>query len=197
MAAEPQYMNAVAVAVLGLALATGAGAQALSVDGSCRDGQPHGAWQLKSADGKPRAIGAFAKGKRTGSFIFWNASGVRVAHVPYEEDAKNGTLALWHEQSRGSAHAQRLEAGYAHGALHGFKRSWSSDGKLRGEYRYESGRLVEASAWDARGRSLPPDAARHQAEAESASDEAYYAKLDALIAANLPQCAANGSSRSH
>jgi antitoxin component YwqK of YwqJK toxin-antitoxin module len=184
-------------AALAAALALGAslaGAESLTVRGACRDGEAHGAWQLAAPDGKVRAIGAFAKGRRTGSFIFWNARGARIAHVPYEDEAKSGTLALWYDAAgREPAGPQRLEATYAHGRLHGVKRSWYRDGRLRAEYAYSEGRLVEAKAWDARGRPLPPDASRARAESDFASDEADYARLDALVEGHLPRCEAGAS----
>ena len=96
------------VALLG---AASADAQTPIAQGACRDGVPHGAWQIAAGGGRLRALGAFNRGKRTGSFIFWNAAGVRIAHVPYEEDEKNGTLALWYPTlARGPDAQQRLEA---------------------------------------------------------------------------------------
>jgi antitoxin component YwqK of YwqJK toxin-antitoxin module len=167
----------------------GADAQALQVKGGCRDGVPHGAWQLASHDGSLRALGAFAKGKRTGSFIFWNAAGVRIAHIPYEEDQKNGTLALWYQTAaRGRDAQQRLEAVYSADKLNGFVRIWNPDGRVRGEYAYAAGRLAAARAWDARGRELPEAQARQQAEKDIAAHEAYYDTLEALVASHLPTC---------
>jgi antitoxin component YwqK of YwqJK toxin-antitoxin module len=174
--------------------ATLAQAETLAVRGACRDGAPHGAWQLVAPDGTARAIGAFAKGRRTGSFIFWNGRGARIAHVPYEDEAKSGTLALWYEPSaRDTAGPQRLEAPYSHGVLNGVKRSWYRNGRPRGEYAYADGRLVEAKAWDERGRALAPDASRARADADFSADEAYYARLDALVNEHLPHCTPNAA----
>jgi antitoxin component YwqK of YwqJK toxin-antitoxin module len=181
---------AVASAAALAILASLADAQPLSIQGSCREGVPHGAWKVVAPDGRVRAIGAFAKGRRTGSFIFWNARGARIAHIPYEDEAKSGTLAVWYE-GREATGPQRIEAPYAHGVLSGVKRSWYRDGRLRGEYAYVEGRLVDAKAWDTRGRPLPGDASRARAEADFAEDEAYYAKLDALVDRHLPHCDPN------
>ena len=65
------------------------------VDGSCRDGLPHGRYELRSSSGELRVAGAFNRGKRTGSFIFWDDAGSRIAHIPYDDDVRNGTLATW------------------------------------------------------------------------------------------------------
>src|SRR5436190_5953677 len=84
------------LAVCRWALAAGvAAAQSLPlvVDGGCREGLPHGRYELRTATGALRVAGAFNHGKRTGSFLFWSASGSRVAHLPYDDDARNGTLA--------------------------------------------------------------------------------------------------------
>lgn len=172
----------------------GAGAQPLSVRGSCRDGLPHGAWQLKAPNGSLRALGAFNHGKRTSSFIFWNAAGVRIAHVPYEEGERNGTLAIWRDRPvKDGEGPQRLEAVYAMGKLNGIKRVWHADGRLRGEYAYVAAALVDAKGWDTRGRALAPQAARAQAERDYADDEAFLASLDAQVAANTPDCRNGGN----
>ena len=178
----------VAVA-FGVAAAGSAAAQSLVVQGGCRDGVPHGAWQLSDTNGRLRALGAFNHGKRTGSFIYWNASGVRIAHMPYDEDAKNGTLALWYPtRTKGPDAQQRLEAVYTAGQLNGSVRIWTPDGRTRGEYAYAGGQLAGAKAWDARGRELSELQARAQAEADVAEHEAYHATLEALVARHLPAC---------
>src|SRR5207237_5726346 len=60
------------IAALVAALATfSAIAQDLQVHVACRDGAPHGAYELRASDGQLRVAGAFNRGKRTGSFIFW------------------------------------------------------------------------------------------------------------------------------
>ena len=173
-----------------------AAAPNLIVQGSCRDGLPHGAWQLEAADGKLRALGAFNRGKRTGSFIFWNASGVRIAHLPYEEDAKNGTLALWYQTAvHGRDAQQRVEAVYSHGQLNGFMRIWHPDGRVRGEYAYAAGQLALARGWDSRGRELAEAQAKRQAEKDVAVHEAYYQSLETMVAQHLPDCDAEAPPR--
>ena len=72
------------------------GAQTFDVVGACRNGVPHGAYELHTQDGRLRVVGAFAHGRKTGTFIFWNTSGARVAVIPYQDDEKAGTVALWH-----------------------------------------------------------------------------------------------------
>ena len=67
-------------ALVALAWVHGAHADDYRVEGSCRDGRPQGPWRLIGPEGTPRALGAFSKGRRTGSFIFWNDAGVRIAH---------------------------------------------------------------------------------------------------------------------
>lgn len=164
-------------------------AQELVVQGNCRDGLPHGGWQLEARDGTLRALGAFNRGKRTGSFIFWNAAGVRIAHMPYEEDAKNGTLALWYQTaSKGRDAQQRLEAVYSHGQLNGFVRIWHPDGRIRGEYAFAAGQLALARAWDARGRELAEPQARRQAENDIAVHDTYYQSLESLVSRHQPDC---------
>jgi hypothetical protein len=165
-----------------LAFGTSTTAQTLKADGNCRDGQPHGAWQLADASGNLRVLGAFSRGKRTGSFIHWTSGGVRIAHIPYEEDARNGTLALWYAMpAKDGQGPQRLEAIYAAGKLNGNVRVWDREGRLRGDYRYAAGVLVDVAAWDARGRPLPAQQARAQAEQDVARSEADQGDLEQLV----------------
>jgi len=180
---------ALAAALL-LCLAAGlASAQDLVVDGACRDGEPNGAYTLRAPDGRLRVSGAFAKGHRTGTFVFWSERGARVAVVPYDDDRKTGTIAVWYAPPAPNADAPRKsEAAYVDNRLHGEKRSWYASGKPRALLRYERGELVEARAWSAAGAPLSEAAARAQAARDAATDEAFYATLELLVAAHSPKC---------
>ena len=165
-------------------------AQTFAVQGGCRDGIAHGAWQLGDGKGHVRVLGAFNRGRRTGSFIFWDENGGRVAHLPYDEDARNGTLALWHVRDGGIEGPQRLEAVYAAGRLNGAVRAWDTSGRLRGDYRYAAGTLTDAKAWDARGRELGAQEARAQAVKDETANEAYLKTLESLVARHARTCGA-------
>ena len=131
-------------------------AQEFVVQGSCRDGRPHGAYELRSGTGTLRVVGAFAQGRRTGSFLFWSSDGARVAHLPFEDDRLTGTLALWYPPTPRQAEGRhRVEATYAAGRLSGLKRSWYPSGRPRAEYSYRSGELVEATAFTETGDKVP------------------------------------------
>lgn len=186
-------LRALLAAVLFVA-AGEAAAQVFSAQGGCRDGVPHGAWQLTDAKGHMRVLGAFNRGQRTGSFIFWDENGARIAHLPYEEGARNGTLALWHARAAQIEGPQRLEAVYAAGRLNGVVRAWDESGRIRGEYRYSAGTLVDAKAWDARARELPPQAARAQAMKDAAANETYLRTLETQVSRHARACGAGTSS---
>ena len=118
MVGSPPRLIACAVAaaaMLGLG-PTAASAQALRIVASCRDGYPHGAYELRSASGELRVAGAFNRGKRTSSFLFWSGKGVRIAHIPFDEDERSGTLSLWYEDGpAGREPQQKLEAVFSGG----------------------------------------------------------------------------------
>jgi antitoxin component YwqK of YwqJK toxin-antitoxin module len=183
-------------AVVALALAPQclfAATAAYVVTGNCRDGQPHGAYELRMPDGTLRVSGAFARGKRTGSFLFWSSAGVRIAHLPYDDDAMSGTVALWYLTGTSkSGPRQKLEAVYAHGRRAGGVRSWYDDGRARAEYRYDQGVLAEARAWNTHGAPLSDDDARALAARDVATDAEYYASLEAIVRDNPPMCEGNG-----
>lgn len=172
-----------------LAAGTDAIAQSYAVAASCRDGVPNGAYELSTADGRMRIIGAFAKGRRTGTFLFWSASGARIAVIPYDDDAKVGTVALWHPPAIPRDEPRRkLESAYAAGVLHGYTRSWHPSGKRRAEYLYERGILAAAAAWSVSGEPLPEHEARRLAERDRETDAGVYASLERMIADNAPHC---------
>ena len=163
------------------------------VTGHCREGQPHGAYELRMPDGTLRVAGAFARGKRTGSFLFWSSAGVRIAHLPYDDDLLSGTVALWYSAGGpNSEPRQKLEAVYAHGQRAGGGRSWYADGRVRAEYRYDQGVLAEARAWNTHGAPLSDKEARALAARDAATDAEYYASLEAIVRDNPPICDGNG-----
>ena len=160
-----------------------------AVVGACRDGTPNGAYELRMPDGRLRILGAFAKGRRTGTFLFWAASGARIAVIPYDDDAKVGTLALWYGPATPQGEPRRKqESAYASGVLHGTTRSWHANGTRRGEYRYERGSLAAAAAWTETGAPLGEPEARRIAERDRAADVDFYASLERMIAENAPRC---------
>ena len=178
------------IAALVAALATvSASAQDLQVHAACRDGAPHGAYELRASTGQLRVAGAFNRGKRTGSFIFWTRTGVRIAHIPYDEDRVSGTLSLWFlEAGPGGDPTPKLQAAFAAGRRNGVSRSWYPNGQPRAIYRYEMDELADARAWSAAGLPLPESEARELALRDREEDEKYYASLDAIVAGHLPAC---------
>jgi len=163
------------------------------VTGNCRDGQPHGAYELRMPDGTLRVAGAFARGKRTGTFLFWSSSSVRIALLPYDDDVKSGTVALWYSTAGPKSEPRlKLEAVYANGRQAGGARSWYPDGRPRAEFHYEHGVLTQARAWTAQGAPLPESEARLLAGRDLAADEQLYNELEAIVRDNPPRCDANG-----
>jgi hypothetical protein len=168
-------------------------AQPYTPQGHCRDGLPHGVYELRDAKGAVRAVGAFNRGKRTGSFIFWSSEGVRIAHLPFEEDELSGTLAMWYAGKQAGREPQRkLEAAYRSGRLDGDKRSWYPSGSARAEYRYEKGELRSATASGEGGKPLSDAEARALAQRDAVTDDAFVASLVAIVRAHPPRCDAGG-----
>jgi len=181
-----------AAAATAILLATGSAAAAapdLVASVGCRDGAPNGAYDLRMADGRMRILGAFAKGKRTGTFLFWSSTGSRIAVVPYDDDAKVGTVAVWYATpGRDGEPRRKLEARYAGGARHGVTRSWHPNGRQRTEYLYEKGSLVSARAWGESGSVVTDLDARRLAERDAVADADFLAGLERMIAENGPRC---------
>ena len=179
----------VGAGVLVASIGAQAAAPELVVSVGCRDGAPNGAYELRQPDGRLRILGAFARGRRTGTFLFWSANGDRTAVIPYDDDAKVGTVALWYPPSIPLTEPRRkLEAPFAAGIRHGLTRSWHANGRPRAEYLYEHGKLVTARAWSEQGASLAEVDARRAAERDLAADGEYVASLERTIAENGPRC---------
>jgi antitoxin component YwqK of YwqJK toxin-antitoxin module len=179
------------LAVCCWALAAGvAAAQSLPlvVDGGCREGLPHGRYELRTTTGTLRVAGAFNHGKRTGSFIFWSASGSRIAHIPYDDDARNGTLATWYEAQGAGEPPRRFESTWRHGLRDGLTRTWYRDGRRRTEGELVRGAIVTTAGWSAAGARLSEPAARDAVERDLAAADADYAELEAMVRAHLPHC---------
>ena len=173
---------------LAFALAASASAQDFRVEGSCRDGYPHGLYELRDGKGAVRAVGAFNRGKRTGSFLFWTAGGAREAQLPFDEDLLSGTVAMWWPAAPRAEARPRIEASYSRGKRAGTLRTWYASGKPKVELQFEAGELRAARASTEGGGRLAEAAARALAERETADADARIASLMALIDANLPHC---------
>lgn len=164
-------------------------AKAFDVVGACRNGVANGAYELRTQDRNLRVVGAFAHGRKTGTFIFWNSSGARVAVIPYQDDEMAGTVAFWYTVPGARRELQRkLEAPYVENRLHGIKRSWNPRGGRRSEFRYQRGVLSDAKAWEDNGTPRPKTEALAQAATDEVTDKQLFAALEALIHDHPPHC---------
>ena len=184
-------LAAVAVILAGLSGAPDGATRADYVaTGACRDGAANGAYELRMPDGRLRILGAFAKGRRTGTFLFWASTGARIAVVPYDDDAKVGTVALWYAPATPQGEPRRkLEAAYAGGVRHGLTRSWHANGRAAGGVSLRTrepggGRGLERIRGTTRRN--PKRAASRSVIA--AADAEFYASLERTIAENGPRC---------
>ncbi|MDQ6916840.1 MAG: hypothetical protein M3023_03370 [Pseudomonadota bacterium] len=164
-------------------------AQTFDIVGACRNGVASGAYELRTDDGRLRVAGAFAHGRKTGTFIFWNAAGARVAVIPYQDDRKSGTVALWYTSPGARREFRRkLEAPYVADNLNGIKRSWYPGGTRRAGFRYQHGVLIDAQAWDEAGTPRTKTEAEDQAAADELTDHQIYPALEALVGRHPPRC---------
>lgn len=168
----------------------GKGAEpSFTVLGACRDGVPNGLYELRGRNGMLRVLGAFHAGRRTGTFIFWNATGGRLAAIPYDEDVRNGTIALWHVGERTAREiGRKLEAPVRSGRAAGTRRTWHRNGTPRTEAEYVRGEVTAVRAWDAAGRELPPAGAARIEKETFEESERYLASLESLVKEHRPDC---------
>ena len=162
------------------------------VTGGCRDGRPHGAYELHMPDGRLRVAGAFNHGKRIGTFLFWSSSGARLALLPFADDVISGTVALWYSGPAKAEPKRKQEAVYAAGRPVTV-RSWYVEGPPRAEFRYDGDVLAEARAWSIKGAPLSESAARSVAARDRTADEQFYNTLLTIVRDHPPPCSDNGS----
>ncbi len=62
---------------------------------SFQDGQPHGDWIWRYADGTPNTHGSFINGKKHGSWMWWYENGQKFAETEYNNGTPLGTLRHW------------------------------------------------------------------------------------------------------
>lgn len=183
------HTPALALLLMLVAHCTSAGEPSLVAAGNCRAGGPNGAYELRMADGRVRVQGAFHDGKRTGTFIFWNANGARLAVVPYDNDVRSGTIALWQSRGKPMTEGQRvLEAPVVAGQAHGLRRSWYATGHLRSEATFDRGTLIDARVLSESGRPLPTVEARRTTLDDARAEETVIAALERMVAGHLPRC---------
>ena len=188
---DAQLTRAWVVCAVGVAVSGATVAQETQwlVDGSCREGQPHGRYELRTGSGSLRVAGAFNLGRRTGSFIFWSSQGARIAHIPYDDDARNGTLATWYETRGGDREPpRRFESAWRRGERDGLTRTWYAGGQRRSETEYLQGNLATSIGWTNAGTRVSDAVARDIAKRDAATADAEYAELEALVHDHLPRC---------
>ena len=187
--AAPCGLRVMCAAALWICLIGPARSEDYAVVGQCRAGVPNGEYELWDFHGRLRVAGAFSQGRKTGTFIFWTAAGARIAVIPYDADARSGTVALWYTAPDGQVEAGRkLEAPYVDDRLHGVVRSWHPNGAARAEYRYERGELIEARAWSDAGAALPEADARGLALRDADADRQVLEALLGVVREHLPRC---------
>ena len=171
-----------------LALSGAVRADDFRVEGNCRDGYAHGLYELRDMTGNVRVVGAFNRGKRTGSFLFWTASGAREAQLPFDDDQLSGTAALWWPALPQAEARPRAEAAYARGRHAGGVRTWYRNGKPAVEMYVGDGDLRITRAASETGVALSEAEARGVAAGELGYVDGRIAGLLALVDANLPRC---------
>ena len=88
------------------------------------DGQLHGTWTIRDANGE--------------NVIQWN----------FDHNVRDGKATWWHPNGQ-----KRLEATYKHGSLDGEMVEWDLGGKMIGQYTFVEGRrLVKTVGWYALGQ---------------------------------------------
>lgn len=92
------------------------------------NGQPHGVTELYFETGAQKEHREYNLGKKNGTWITWDTSGVKIAEAGYTDDVKDGPWFIW--SSKGT---MLYEMHYKEGVKTGVWRQWDDDGNLISE----------------------------------------------------------------
>jgi antitoxin component YwqK of YwqJK toxin-antitoxin module len=184
------------IAVLCGALACATPAETYYPSVACRDGAPDGPFELRDARGTLVVSGSLAGGVRDGTFHFHDGGGLRQVELRYRQGTLDGPVRLWWSRSttRTGDPRPKLEARYVDGVPDGGARSWHPDGRRRGEFEYDRGRLIAARLWNPDGAAASDAEAAECARLDLEADGRYYAVLADLVDEHIPACSAFGRS---
>ena len=148
-----------------------------SSTGTCRDGAA--ARRLRAArcpTAGCASLGAFAKGRRTGTFLFWSATGARIAVIPYDDDAqgRHRRALVRAGDAAGASRAASSKPPTSAGVLHGVTRSWHRERQRRGRSIATSAaswRALRAAGAPSGKRAAPTPSARALARARRRSTD--------------------------
>lgn len=145
-----------------------------------------GPFTITTKGGKLRVTGNMINNKIDGTITIFSSSGPVLAIMNYKEGIKNGEFKLWYHPDNGGR--LKLIANYVNDTITGIKESWFPDGKPRGRYTYDNGKLLTAQAYDQYGKLLSEPLARSAARNDMQRDIILYMRWKKMVTDVLPKC---------
>jgi antitoxin component YwqK of YwqJK toxin-antitoxin module len=118
------------------------------------EGKLNGPFEIYEPGGQLQYIGTFVDDEKEGLWIVWEATGVKIAEIPYKDGIRNGPIKLWYGSfidSGKRAGNIKLEANFLQGNYHGDYKTFLPDGKTRNEVEYEHGNINQVKLYDYNG----------------------------------------------
>ncbi len=146
-----------------------------------------------------RVDGRVDSGRMTGTWLYYDSKGEKLALVTYRADQRTGPAELFYVTADGPAvKRQRMNGAYVAGTQNGmFTSNWPSGGKKL-ERDFDQGILQGARGWSEKGERLSDGAAMTAAIAESKAEEDLLTELENFVQLQLrKQAAAKAESGGH
>lgn len=138
-----------------------------------------------------RVDGRVDSGRMTGTWLYYDSKGEKLAMVSYSADQRTGPAELFYVTADGPAVKRtRMKGVYAAGAQNGmFTSNWPSGGK-KSERDFDQGILQGARGWSEKGVRLGDGAAMTAAIGESKAEEELLIELENFVQLQLRKQAA-------
>ena len=152
---------------------------------------------IRDKQQRVRVDGRVDGGRMTGSWLYYDSKGERLASVTYRADQRTGPAELYYVTADGPAvKRQRMHGTYVAGSQHGtFTSNWPSGGKKL-ERDFDQGILQGARGWTEKGERMSDGAAMTTAIAESKAEEDLLTELENFVQLQLRKQAAAKPSKS-
>jgi hypothetical protein len=161
------------------------------------DGKPEGLFELRTPDGKVQVRGNFEQGRKTGTWIFADSGGVKVAELTYRDGLRDGPFQMWYGSFAfpESAGKDKLAATFDADQLDGDKTRWRKDGSPECKTRFDHGTIINAECWDGNGVQKSQSDSLKMARDELKADEEWFKEMDGWIDGSIRAAKSDGAER--
>lgn len=159
------------------------------------DGKPEGLFELRDSRGNVQVRGNFQQGRKTGTWIFSDSGGIKVAELTYRDGLRHGPFRMWYGSLAfpESAGKDKVAAAFDGDQLNGDKTRWRKDGSPECKTRFDHGAIINVECWDANGLQMSEAESLKITREELKADEEWFKAMDDWIDGSLRARKADGA----